>query len=110
MKYAAQRDLSVASLRSALPERCLAELPTELPPGPYTLLVFRSDRRDVVLSRVVQSALDREAITDGQQLVAVAGCFTAEGLELLRERRAIILQTSEWHWTDDSYKCIRERL
>jgi hypothetical protein len=66
------------------------------------------DQRDVVLSRVVESALRSFDVSGGETLVAVAGCFTAEGLELLRAMSAIILQMNEWHWTDESYLRIRE--
>jgi hypothetical protein len=107
VKYSVLRGLSAEALRSAVPARYRPQLPDHLPYGPYTLLLFRSDRRDVVLSRVVRSALAEVAEPAGQ-LAAVGGCFTAEGLEQLRARRAIILQLAEFHWTDESYQAIRE--
>jgi hypothetical protein len=61
-----------------------------------------------VLSRVVESAL-AEVADSAEPLVAVGGCFTVEGLEMLRERHAVTLQLSEFHWTDDSFKTIRDR-
>jgi hypothetical protein len=83
-------------------------LAERLPSGSYTLLLFRNDRRDVVLSRVVRSAL-AEVVEPVGQLVAVGGCFTAEGLELLQARQGLVLQLSEFLWTDDSYQAIREQ-
>ena len=77
-------------------------------PGPfYTLVLFRNDRNDVVLSRAVESAISDIADV-AEPVVAVGGCFTAEGLELLRARQATVLQLSEFYWTDESYRAIRE--
>ena len=107
MKYTVQRGLSAEALRSSVPARYRSRLPDHLPDRSYTLLLFRNDRRDVVLSRVVESALAEAAEPDGR-VVAVGGCFTAEGLELLRAREAMVLQLAEFHWTDESYQAVRE--
>jgi hypothetical protein len=109
VQYTVQPRLSEIALRSAVPPRYRPQLPPDLPAGPYTLLLFRSDRRDVVLSRVVAAALASVPSDDRGHLVAIGGCFTAEGLELLRARGAIILQLAEFHWTDQSYQAIREQ-
>ncbi len=107
MKYTVQRGLSVESPRTSVPLRYRSRLPDYLPQEQYTLLMFRSNRRDVVLSKVVESALAKVGDTAGQ-LVAVAGCFTAEGLELLQARQTLILVLSEFHWTDESFQAIRQ--
>lgn len=108
MKHKVQRGLSVEALRTSVPARYRAPLPGELPGAAYTLLLFRNDRNDVVLSRAVESALD-DVAGETDPLVVVGGCFTSEGLELLRARRAMVLQLSEYYWTDESYRAIRER-
>jgi hypothetical protein len=56
---------------------------------------------------VVESALAEVAEPAGQ-IVAVGGCFTAEGLALLVARQAMVLQLAEFHWTDESYQAIHE--
>jgi hypothetical protein len=108
LKYKVQRGLSGATLRASVPARYRSRLPDELPEPSYTLLLFRNDHNDVVLSRAVKSALDHVA-SEAAPLLAVGGCFTAEGLALLRGRQATVLQLSDFHWTDDSYQAIRQR-
>jgi hypothetical protein len=108
VKHTIKRGLSPEGLRASTPARYRPLLPAELPEPQYTLLLFRLARNDVVLSRVVQSALAEVADVAGP-LVAVGGCFTAEGLELLRARQATVLELSEFHWTDESYRTVRER-
>ena len=108
MKHTVQRGLSVEALCASVPSRYRPQLPTGLREPKYTLLLFRNDRDDVILSRSVKSALADVANESGP-LVAVGGCFTAEGLELLQARQAIILQLAEFFWTDESYLAIRTR-
>ena len=73
------------------------------------MLLFRCSREDVVLSRVVKSALTKLAEGSGEKIVAVAGCFTADSVQLLQQRGAVVLQLCEFHWTDESYDSIRRR-
>lgn len=108
MKHTLQRGLTADALRASVPPRYRPLLPDALSDPPYSLLLFRNDRNDVVLSRAVEAAL-ADAASESGTLVAVGGCFTVEGLELLRGRRAVVLQLSEFHWTDESYRTIRER-
>ncbi|MHC5539575.1 hypothetical protein ACYOEI_15260 [Singulisphaera rosea] len=42
--------------------------------------------------------------------MAVGGCFTAEGLELLQARQAVILRLNDFHWTDESYTNVYDHL
>jgi hypothetical protein len=106
VKFSVQKNLSAKALRSSVPARYRSRLPDTLPGQAYTLLLFRNDRRDVILSRVVASAL-AEVVEPAGRLVAVGGCFTAEGLELLRAQQAMVLQLAEFHWTDESYQGVR---
>jgi hypothetical protein len=107
LKYTAVRGLSAEALRASVPARYRTQLPSVLPEQEYTLLLFRNERRDVVLSRTVDAALV-EVVDPAQPLIVVGGCFTAEGIEMLRRRKAIVLQLSEFYWTDESYQAIRE--
>ena len=56
MQYTVQAGLSVEALRSSVPARYRSRLPGDLPDQSYSLVLFRNHRRDVVLSRVVESA------------------------------------------------------
>jgi hypothetical protein len=88
MRFKITTGLTAQKLLAAVSQRYQARLPP-LRAGSYTLLKFRSAREDVVLSRVVKSALSR--IEGNEQLVAVAGEFTMEALALLHGRGAIVL-------------------
>ena len=79
-----------------------------MPGQSYTLVLFGMHRRDMVLSRILDSALAQIPDLAGQ-LVAVAGCFSAESLEILRARQAIVLQLAEFHWTDESFLAMQRR-
>jgi len=105
MKCKIQRGLSLESLLSSLPHKYQGVLPPSLPTGPFTLLLFRNGREDVVLGRTVGAALDR--VNDSEQLVAVGGSFTEEAVVLLRLRQALILQLDSWVWTDARYTSLR---
>ena len=92
-----------------LSHRSPARYRPQLPPlrdGVYTLLKFRSAREDVVLSRVVADALSHVQ-DEAAKLVAVGGSFTLEGAELLRARNAVIMQLSDFGWSDDRFIAIR---
>lgn len=108
MQYKVKNGLTKEAIRSCLPPRYRPLISDELPGPPYTLLLFRSDRNDVIMSRVVEAALS-DVIAESETLIAVAGCFTAEGLEILHARRAAVLQLSEFYWTDESYQAVRNR-
>lgn len=69
--------------------------------GLYTLLVFRSQRQNTILSRAVRHAL--AGLPPDERLVAFGGCFTLEAITLLRERGAEIFVQSEHPWTDESW-------
>ena len=74
-------------------------------PHTFTLAVFPSQRSDVVLSGAVKHIL--ADIAQSEHLVAVAGCFTLEALESLRERNAEIFVQSDESWTDANWQNMR---
>lgn len=112
MKFAVRAGLSLEELRRLLPRPFRPLLPDDLPGTTFALATFARGDRYVVLSRLVRKALDALAESAGEQLIAAAGSFTAEGLELLQTRRAIVLQLREPSFTDDSYRefCEKYRL
>lgn len=61
----------------------------------------------MVISSIVEAALSR--IEGNGQMVAVAGSFTMEGLALLEASKAIVVQLSEFAWTDDTYAAIHSK-
>jgi hypothetical protein len=69
--------------------------------GLYTLLAFRSQRQDTVLSGAVRHAL--AGLPPDERLVVFGGCFTLEAIALLKERGAEIFAQSEYPWTDESW-------
>ena len=104
MQCAITIGLTKRKLLAAVPPRYRPKLPP-LRASLYTMLKFRSAREDVVLSRVVQDALSR--IEGNDHLVAIGGSFTMEALDLLQARGAVVLQLSEFCWTDERYLAIR---
>jgi hypothetical protein len=104
------RGLPSAKLRACVPARYRPQLAGGTLKGSnnFTLIVFDHDREDVVLSPVVRRAVERIPLEDSSKLVAVAGCFTLEALEVLAARSAIVLELSSYGWTDDSIKAIRQ--
>jgi hypothetical protein len=106
MRCAISTGLTKQKLLAAVPQRYRVKLPP-LRASSYTLLKFRSAREDVVISRVVEAALSR--IEGNEQLVAVGGDFTMEGLALLEARGALVVRLGEFGWTDDRYVAIHSK-
>jgi hypothetical protein len=71
------------------------------PGAAYTVVLFAHDRRDVVTSAPVRSALAEIAGND--RLLAIGANFTAEATQLLNSREAAIARLGEFYWTDESY-------
>ncbi|NQT91600.1 MAG: hypothetical protein HQ559_02480 [Lentisphaerae bacterium] len=74
----------------------------------YTLMQFRCDSEDVILSSTVGRALSKHVTPQGETIVAVGGAFTREASGLLDERGAIILQLNPDYWSDQSYGSVRD--
>lgn len=69
--------------------------------GPFTLLSFRTQRNDKVLSATVAAVLDE--VSPEENLIAFGGCFTLEAISLLKNANAEIFSVSEFPWTDDRH-------
>jgi hypothetical protein len=102
--------LTSAKLRACVPARYRPQLAGGTLKGSdnFTLILFDHDREDVVRSQVVRRAVEKIPFEDSSRLVAVAGCFTLEALDILAARSAIVLELSSYAWTDDSIKAIRQ--
>ncbi len=112
MKFTVRAGLSLHELCSALPpahRRLLTGRAVPAGEERYTLLLFRHDRADVILSAVVRKALERVVEAPGL-IVAAAGVFTLEALAALHLRGALVLALSDFTWTDASYEAIRRPL
>ena len=103
-KYTISHTDSAEKLRQIVPSNIRSLLPKKSD-AKYAVVLFRSNNHDIVLSRVAKSALDK--IPEGEQIVAI-GSFTAEALEVLESRDAIILLVSDFHWTDDSWRSVHK--
>ena len=71
----------------------------------HTVILFAHDRRDIVTSAPVRTALRR--ISGDALIVAVGATFTVEARELLVERAARIASLGDFYWTDAAYTTIR---
>ena len=74
----------------------------------FTVLVFPSQRKDVISSGAVKHML--ADLLKQERLVAFGGCFTSESLALLRERCAEIFVLSDFLWSDESWGDSRARI
>ena len=106
--YTIQNRLTAASMLTAVPPAYRLRLRRAGQDEEYTLVVFRHNREDVILSPTVRTALAELPEMPGT-VVVIGGCFTAEALEILAAMRAIVLQLRDFHWTDESYKRLRVR-
>ncbi len=73
----------------------------------YHLILFGGPNDDVVVSGVVKRALEHLP-PEAAELVAAGAGFTAEALELLRGRGAVIYTLGDFHWTDASFQSVRQ--
>ena len=107
MKFKVLKNITSEKLLSVVPRRYreLVSMNTK-EPAVYAVLLFRHDRKDVVLSRVVNQALSHLGDVGRQKVIAIGGCFTAESQALLKDRGIEFYQLSDFHWTDASYTSI----
>ncbi len=101
--------LSREKMVSSLPSRYRKMIPASaIPQGGYTLMLFKSEREAVILSRYVHAGLQKLPEKRTDTLVAVGGAFTKEAQDALAESGCqIILQLSNFGWTDESYRRVR---
>jgi hypothetical protein len=101
MQVTVTKGISRESVRRHLPKQVRTLLSdVELKQPRYTIVQFPLSRH-VVRSPAVAEALTGVGIKE--PIIAVARCFTAEALDLLRLRGAHVLATNWFHWTDSSY-------
>ena len=101
------KNASLSRLRGVVPKWCYGQLPTRIAEH-YTVVVFKPGRNSVIPSNPVRALLD-EIPEGGNPIIAVGGNFTIEARKLLRNRKALVVYQSDFEWTDDSYRQIKER-
>jgi hypothetical protein len=105
MKAKIHRNISGASVVKRAPPPLRNEVSMrrfERESEPFTLLVFPSQRQDVVLSGSVRHVLSECA--QSERLVAFGGCFTLEAIALLKDRSAEVFSQIDFPWTDEGWR------
>lgn len=106
MRFHLYPDLTADEVIRRLPKAYQERNRVALPDGRHHMMVFATTHDGIVLSGSVGRAL--AGIPDAASVVVVAPGFTREGLDLLRERKAVILTLGEFDWTDASYQAVRQ--
>lgn len=79
--------------------------------GPYTVISFpgmRGESTSIVDSKVLSKALSKVQ-SRKEQIVAVAHNFTSEARELLNQCNAIFFFKSDFFWSDETWRNIRDK-
>ncbi|KQN98976.1 hypothetical protein [Paenibacillus sp. Leaf72] len=105
MKYKIYKEVLKNKIKSYIPPRYFCKLPVSWPEK-ITIIVFKTDRNNVVLSNTVEAALSNEDLNNQINIVVFGGCFTIESIQLLRDRDISYISISDFLWTDESYKQI----
>lgn len=77
----------------------------------YTVLAFpgmRGESTSIVDSNVLSKALDK-CHENSETVIAVAHNFTREARDLLNEHHAIYFFKSDFYWSDESWRNIRDK-
>jgi hypothetical protein len=104
--------VSAPDVRTKVPQefRCLVDL-NRLGSGLYTVLAFpgmRGNSTSIVDSKVLSKALSA-VVHSSEVIVAIAHDFTREARDELALRNAICFSKSDFGWTDQSWRNIRDR-
>jgi hypothetical protein len=108
MSFRVIQDLPIGKLENAVPTayRAMSDaLPNKT--AIVTLILFRSSKGDVILSRTAKRALEKIPKKGQETRIAIGGCFTAEAEALLKKYAFEVLCLSDLHWTDDAYISLR---
>jgi hypothetical protein len=90
-------------VRGVVPPSYRDLLPEALDPAsPYSVLLFAHTERDVVPSSAVRRGLRRLGDAAQPGIVAVGTVFTAEALDVLADRGALVVAQRKGRWTDES--------
>lgn len=106
MKYKIINRIGKEKIRNLVPPKFFTSIPTSWPEI-CTVIKFKCDRNDVILSTTVQDAINSLDPSDESKHIAFGGCFTIEAVELLRENNIEYVALSDFPWTDERYKSIR---
>ena len=68
---------------------------------------FKTDRNDVVLSRELEKVISKLDFDKSDYLILTTN-LTMEGIKILEEKGIEYMTTSNFIWTDERYKSIKE--
>ncbi|MBC8756604.1 hypothetical protein H2O64_18170 [Kordia sp. YSTF-M3] len=70
------------------------------------IVSFKTDRNDVVLSRELEKVISKLDFDKSHYLILTTN-LTMEGIKILKEKGIEYMTTSDYIWTDESYKSIK---
>ena len=105
MKFRIKNSIEIDCLTGHVPTsyKGLAGQLSKKTHGLVTLITFPHNRKDVVKGSLVEKALNKLNLPQGQSLVVLGGCFSSEALEKLKGLNPYYLNLSEFHWTDQGH-------
>ena len=71
------------------------------------IVSFKTDRNDVVLSRELEKVISKLDFDKSDYLILTTN-LTMEGIKILEEKGIEYMTTSNFIWTDESYKSIKQ--
>ncbi|WP_132310393.1 hypothetical protein [Paenibacillus sp. BK033] len=106
MKYKIIEQIRKEKIRNLVPPKFFTSIPSSWPEI-CTVIKFKCDRNDVILSTTVLGAIHSLDPSDESKKIAFGSCFTIEAVELLRENNIKYIALSDFPWTDERYKFIK---
>ena len=71
------------------------------------IVSFKTDRNDVVLSRELEKVISKLDFDKSDYIILTTN-LTIEGIKILEEKGIDYMTTSNFIWTDESYKSIKQ--
>jgi hypothetical protein len=113
MKFKIVRGISSEALAKHVRREFVDRLPPRSKDDRFSLVLFRFQRDEkgsgVILSSVAEQALAKLGDPHGERTLALGGEFTQEARALLEAQGVEPIALGDWHWTDKSYKRIKNR-
>lgn len=113
MKFKIVRGICGEALAKNVRREFVDRLPPRSKGEQFTLMLFRFQRDEkcsgVILSSVAEHAISRLGDRHGERVLALGGDFTQEARSLLEANGIEPIALGDFHWTDESYKRIKNR-